>query len=271
MTNDLDEVTARLSACLDVVTSTVPDEAPPWDASRRPSPFPAPQRSLRPGKSALVVVVVGAVAAASVAMILLWPRGTVRADLISATARTIGAQTARVRLTSVPSAGLQEGEHAVAMTATGVVDFSTPAIRASYPDGYSWVQVGRRSWQTVWPPASSAPTWERTPATRVPQGRTAAERALEGALEPDTGPSALLAALRSGTDSFHELGVATVRGLEARHYRATIATDWEADVWVGDGRLVQVEVRTPDGSTTVDYYDFGTPVAIVPPPVRVVS
>ena len=43
MTNDLDEVTARLTACLDVFTSTVPDEAPPWDASRRPRPFPAPQ------------------------------------------------------------------------------------------------------------------------------------------------------------------------------------------------------------------------------------
>ena len=78
-------------------------------------------------------------------------------------------------------------------------------------------------------------------------------------------------ALRSGTESFHKLGVETVEGLSARHYRAKIATAWEADVWVGDGRLVQVEVRTPNGSTTVDYYDFGTPVTIVPPPVRGVS
>ena len=74
-------------------------------------------------------------------------------------------------------------------------------------------------------------------------------------------------ALRSGTESFHELGVATVGGLTARHYRATIATAWQADVWVGDGKLVQVEVRTPDGLTTVDYYDFGSEVRIVPPSV----
>jgi hypothetical protein len=80
-----------------------------------------------------------------------------------------------------------------------------------------------------------------------------------------------LVALRSGTESFHELGVETVEGLSARHYRATIATAWEADVWVGGGKLVQVEVRTPNGSTTVDYYDFGTPVTIVPPSVRGIS
>ena len=84
--------------------------------------------------------------------------------------RTIGAQTARVRLTSVPSAALQRRQHAVAMTATGVVDFSAPAIRASYPDGYSWVQVGGRSWQTVWPPTAWPPTWERRPLSRRHQG-----------------------------------------------------------------------------------------------------
>ncbi len=266
MTNDLDEVAARLTACLDVVTSSVPDEAPAWDAGRRPTPCPARHRSLRPGRSALVVA--GAAIAAAIAGVLIWPRGTVRTDLISATVRTIGAQTARVRLTSVPSAALQRRQHAVAMTATGVVDFSAPAIRASYPDGYSWVQVGARSWQTVWPPTAWPPTWERAPAVQAPPGRTAAELALEGALEPDTAPAALLLALRSGTESFHELGVETVEGLSARHYRATIATAWQADVWVGDGKLVQVEVRTPDGLTTVDYYDFGSEVRIVPPSVK---
>ena len=268
MTNDLDEVTARLTACLDVVTSTVPDEAPAWDAGRRPTPYPVRRRKLRPGRSALVA---GAAVAAAIAAVLIWPRGTVRADLISATVRTIGAQTARVRLTSLPSRALQQRQNAVAMTATGVVDFSTPAIRASYPDGYSWIRVGGCSWQTVWPPVSWPPTWERAPVTQAPPGRTAAERALEGALEPDTGPAALLVALRSGTESFHELGAQTVEGLTARHYRARIATAWEADVWVRDGKLLQVEVRTPDGSTTVDYYDFGTPVTIVPPTVKGVS
>ena len=138
-------------------------------------------------------MVAGSVAAAAIAAALIWPRGTFRRRPdISATARTIGAQTARVRLTSVPSAALEQGQHAVAMTATGVVDFRYPAIRASYPDGYSWVQIGGYSWQTVWPPASSAPNLERAPATEGPPGRTAAERALEGALEPDTGPAALL-------------------------------------------------------------------------------
>ena len=67
MTNDLDEVAARLTACLDVVTSSVPDEAPAWDAGRRPTPFPARHRSLRPGRSALVV---GAAIAAAIAGVL---------------------------------------------------------------------------------------------------------------------------------------------------------------------------------------------------------
>ena len=159
----------------------------------------------------------------------------------------------------------------MAMTATGVVDFSVPSIRASYPDGYSWVQIGGRGWQTVWPPTSRAPTWERAPAVEGPPARTAAKRELERDLEPDRGPASLLLALRSGTESFHDLGVDTVEGLRARHYRATIATAWRADVWVGDGKLVQVEVRTPAGSVTVDYYDFGTPVTITPPSVKAVS
>jgi hypothetical protein len=268
MTNDLDEVTARLTACLDVVTSIVPDEPPPWAADRRPTPCPPRHRALRPGTRTLVAAGVAAVA---IAAVLIWPRsvpGSVRADLISATARTIQAQTARVRLTSVPSAALEQSQQAVAMTATGVVDFSAPAIKASYPDGYSWIQIGDRSWQTVWPQTSRPPTWERGPTVGGRPERTAAERELERTLEPDTGPGALLAALRSSTESFHELGVETVEGLSARHYRGTIANAWKADVWVGDGKLVQVEVRGPDGSATVDYYDFGTPVTIVPPSVK---
>lgn len=269
MTNDLDEVTARLTGCLHVVANTVPDDPPPWDADRRPTPCPSRHRSLRSGKRALVVT---GVVTAGIAAVLLWPRGTVpgavHADLISATARTIRAQTARVRLTSVPSAALEKSQRAVAMTATGVVDFSVPAIKASYADGYSWIQIGGRSWQTVWPPASRAPTWERAPTVEGPPERAAAERELERDLEPDTGPAALLQALRSGTESFHNLGVETIEGLRARHYRATIATAWHTDVWVGDGKLVQVEVRSPAGSVTVDYYDFGTPATIIPPSAK---
>ena len=115
-------------------------------------------------------MVAGAVVAAAIAAVLIWPRGTVRADLISATVRTIGAQTARVRLTSLPSRALQQRQNAVAMTATGVVDFSTPAIRANYPDGYSWIRVGGYSWQTVWPPVSWPPTWSAHPLPGRHQG-----------------------------------------------------------------------------------------------------
>ena len=78
-------------------------------------------------------------------------RSTPRSELIAATEATIGAYTARVRLTSVPSVGIEVGENAVAMTATGVVDFAVPSMEAAYPDGYSWIDIADRSWQTVWP------------------------------------------------------------------------------------------------------------------------
>ena len=187
MTNDLDEVTARLSACLDVVTSTVSDEAPPWDASR-PTSSPVPQRSLRPGRSALVVA--GAVAAAAVTAVLIWPRGTARADLISATVRTIGAQTARVRLTSVPSAAIQQAPARRGNDGHRCGRFQHPGHQGQLP---GWLQLGPgRRPQLADRLATDivALDVERAPATKPPLG-SAAERALEGALEPDTGPDAL--------------------------------------------------------------------------------
>ncbi len=266
MTNDVDQVTARLTTCLRTVTEVVPDEAPPWDADRRPA---APERrpaSRRPNRRALAAT--GAVVLATAAA-LVWQLSrapvTVRTVLIRATERTIGAQTARVRLTSVPSGALERTEHAVAMTATGAVDFAVPAIKASYPDGYGWVQIGNESWHTVWPSTSRYPTWEHASANEGTSGTTAAERRLERALQPDTGPGVLLVALRSGTESFVDLGAGEVEGVTARHYRATIGSAWDAEVWVGDGKLLRVEVNTPNGSTTVDYYDFGTPLTITPP------
>jgi hypothetical protein len=266
MTDDLDEVTARLTACLHTVTEVVPDEAPPWDAHRRPDAAEPRPGTFRPSKRALAAA--GA-AVLGIAAVIVWQPsrapGTVRTELIRATARTIAAQTARVRLTSVPSAALERSEHAVAMTATGAVDFATPAIKANYPDGYSWIQIGNRSWQTTWPSTSRSPTWERAPVNEEPSGTTAAGRRLERALQPDTGPGVLLAALRAGTESFVQLGDGEVEGIAVRHYRATIGSAWDAEVWVGDGKLLRVEVRTPNGSTTVDYYGFGTPMTIAPP------
>ena len=70
MTNDLDEVTARLTGCLRVVTNTVPDDPPPWDGDRRPIPPPPRHRSLRSGRRALLIT--GA-ATAGIAAVLLWP------------------------------------------------------------------------------------------------------------------------------------------------------------------------------------------------------
>ena len=167
MTNDLDQIAARLTTCLRTVTEVVPDEAPPWDAGRRPAPPERLPASSRPNRRALAAT--GAVVLATAAA-LVWQLSrapvTVRTELISATEHTIAARTAQVRLTSVPSGALERTEHAMAMTATGAVDFAVPAIKASYPDGYSWVQIGSESWHTGWPSTSRYPTWSALPPTK---------------------------------------------------------------------------------------------------------
>jgi hypothetical protein len=190
---------------------------------------------------------------------------TPRSQLITATEATIATQTARVRLTSVPSFALETGQNAVPMTATGVVDFAVPSMEAAYPDGYSWVDIGNRSWQTVWPPKTGGAKWEPSPLPTEPPHTTAAQLQLGQALKADTGPAALLAGLRSGTQRVTRLGTQTVDGLRAVHYRSTVGKLWRADVWAAKGQLVRVQVEGPSGSVSEDYYDYGVPVQITAP------
>jgi hypothetical protein len=103
------------------------------------------------------------------------------------------------------------------MTATGVVDFPVPSMEAAYTDGYSWVDIANRSWQTVWPPKAGGARWKLTPSPTEPPHTSATDLQLAEVLKADTGPGALLAALRSGTQRVTRLGTQTVDGLRAAH------------------------------------------------------
>ena len=151
------------------------------------------------------------------------------------------------------------------MTATGVVDFAVPSMEAAYPDGFSWVDIGNRSWQTVWPPKTGGAKWELSTSPTEPPHTSAAQLQLAKALKADTGPGALLAALRSGTQRVTRLGTQTVDGVRAAHYWASVGKVWSADVWVAKGQLVRVEVEGPSGSVSEDYYDYGLTVHIAAP------
>jgi hypothetical protein len=190
---------------------------------------------------------------------------TPRSQLIGATEAAIAGQTARVRLTYVPSAALQVGQNAVAMTATGVVDFAVPSMEAAYPNGFSWVDIGNRSWQTIWPPTTGGARWELSTSPAEPPGTSAAQLQLAKALTADTSPGALLAALRTGTHRVIRLGTQTVDGLRAVHYRASVGKLWRADVWVAKDQLIRVQVEGPSGSVSEEYYDYGLPVHIAAP------
>jgi hypothetical protein len=192
---------------------------------------------------------------------------TPRSELIAATEATIAAHTARVRLTSVPSAAMETGQNAVTMTAIGVVDFAVPAMEAAYPDGFSWVDIGNRSWQTVWPPKPGSAKWELSPSPKEPPLTSPAQLQLAKALKADEGPGTLLAALRSGAQRVTRLGTQTVDGLRAAHYGANIGKVWSAEVWVANGRLVRVQVEGPSGYLSEGYYDFGLPVHVAAPEV----
>jgi hypothetical protein len=250
MTIDLEDVTDRLTRCLASAASTVPDEPPQWDVTQ-PKAGPTAKGGRRP--LALLAPAL-AVAAALVVVALTWrptqPTSTVRAQLISATRQTISAGTARVRIEFTPT----DGERS---TATGVVDFATPAAEFSYPSGFSVVLIGNQLWDTGYPL-----THLSDGAIRWTHERTPRANALARALQPDTTPSALLAALHSSTNGLTYLGTGTINGSRARHYRATIHTVWRADVWVGGDRLLEVTVDGPSGTSTVHYYDFGIARAI---------
>jgi hypothetical protein len=244
------------------MASAVSDEVPEFDPRQRRRGG----RQRRLERRALGMVASAAVVLGLLAFGLSVPTTqTPRSQLIAATQATIATQTARVRLTSVPSVAMQIGQNAVAMTATGVVDFAVPALEVAYPDGYSWVDIGNRSWQTVWPPNTGVAKWERSTSPTEPPHTGAAQLLLAKALKADTSPGALLAALRTGTQRVTRLGSQTLDGVRAEHYRASVGKVWRADVWVAKGQLVRLEVEGPSGSLSEHYYDFGVPVHITAP------
>src|SRR5580658_140422 len=192
MTDTYEDLEARLRTCLGYVARAVPDEVP----EVVPRPARADRERGRPRHLSAGVVASAAVVMVLAALGLSVRTGAApRSQLISAIKTSIAAQTARVRLTSVPSLATETGENAVAMTALGVVDFAVPSMAAAYPDGYSWVDIGDRSWRTAWPPKTGAAKWELSTPPAEPPRSSAAELDLLKALKADTSPGALLAAL----------------------------------------------------------------------------
>jgi hypothetical protein len=108
--------------------------------------------------------------------------------------------------------------------------------------------------------------WVLRQTTNPQQWPNAADANLARALQPDTAPAGLIAALQADTTTFSDLGADHIGGLTAHHYQATQTTAWEADVWVADGQLARVAVRTPTGTVIFDYSNYGLPVTIQPPP-----
>jgi hypothetical protein len=117
-----------------------------------------------------------------------------------------------------------------------------------------------------------------------------------------TDPATLLDNLETSSDDVRDLGADLVDGIEARHYAGTFdlarapvtaelqdeldaraqfgeSTRMPYDAWVQDGviRRLTLHYGTPDRSdaqlvTTVDFYDFGAPVAVnVPAPDQVIA
>ncbi len=265
MVNDTyEDLETRLRTCLEHLAREVPHEVPEFDRKQR-------RRSRR--QSDLHYRAVGLLAsAAAVVGVLAFGLSdrstpTPRSQLIAATEATIAAHTARVRLTSVPSVAMKIGQNAVSMTATGVVDFAIPSMEAAYPNGFSWVDIGNRSWQTVWPAKTGGPKWELSIPPTAPPHTSATQLQLARALKADTGPGALLAALHSGTQRVTRLGTQTVDGVRAAHYWASVGKVWSASVWVAKGQLVRVEVKGPSGSVSENYYDYGLTAHITAPQV----
>jgi hypothetical protein len=272
---DLDGTTLRLVACLHAAAATVVDEAPPWDPAprlrtaedrRRRTPRPAARAAL--AGAALIAAVIAAVISAAIAFRPASAGTRVRARIVAAAERATAAHTARLQVTSDPIGG-------PVLVGTGLVDFDTPAYAFTYADGFGVIAVGARSWRTEWPPVDGRLRWVAQPGPTVqangqpwPNG---GEADLAAALEPDTAPSALVAALRADTTRFTDLGGDRTDGIVTRHYRATQgpsgsgAPEWQADVWIAHNRVVRLAVRSPTGRVAFDYSDYGVPVAIAPP------
>jgi hypothetical protein len=180
MTDTYEDLEVRLRTCLDHVARAVSDEVPEFGPRRA-------GRDLwrgRPRHRSIGVVTCAAVVAVRAALGLsVSTRATPRSQLIAAIRTSIAAQTARVRLTSVPAVATGAGEGAVSMTALGVVDFAVPSMAAAYPDGYSWVDIGNRSWQTAWPPKTGAGKWELSTSPAEPPRTSALELRLLKALK----------------------------------------------------------------------------------------
>jgi hypothetical protein len=263
VTTDLDETTARLVACVRAVADAIPDDAPPWDAAPRLGPVPRqPRRRLTPFAAAATVALAAALIAAVVAFHSTPTGIRLRTRMIAAAQRSVAAHTARLRVISEQPGG-------PALVASGLVDFDAPAYTFSYQGGSSLIAIGDQTWTTVWPPVDGT-QW-------IPLGRgqpwpTPAEADLVRVLRPDTAPAALITALRTDNPRFADLGADQLDGLPAHHYRATQgstttgSTTWATDVWIANTQLLRVEVRTPTGTVSFDYTDYGIPVTIQPPP-----
>lgn len=97
----------------------------------------------------------------------------------------------------------------------------------------------------------------------------------ENALQEFT-PEKLLSLLRAASRETERVGEEAVRGVETVRYRLTVDCDkadlecaatTEVEVWIDDDGVVRrIELHDDRSEGTVEFYDFGVDVNIVPPP-----
>jgi hypothetical protein len=90
-------------------------------------------------------------------------------------------------------------------------------------------------------------------------------------------PRRLLSMLRDASTGTERLGEEVVRGVDTVHYRLEVDCELAelhdcdgptapVDVWIADDGLVRRIVEAESDDVTVEFYDFGTEVAIAAPP-----
>lgn len=205
-----------------------------------------------------------------------------------AAARTLDAGSSRFTISWQAPPPL--AERVPPETVEGTVDYVHHRGRLSYP-GDNEMLFDRDVTYMRWPmPWRDTPTWVRMPSdSGAPDPLDLQDRAMNN-------PSSLLAFLTGASDDVHRIGSEEVRGTPTIHYEGTldlqkvvdrappeqraelqdtlnfIAEDTPTTVpfglWVdGDGIAHRLRIDQDGGpAMTIEYYDFGIPVEITPPP-----
>lgn len=201
----------------------------------------------------------------------------------AAHARTLGAQTARVSLTSTVTSQL--GGSPDVATETGVVDFGNR--RATLTLTLQGVSVEKRVVESaayVKQPGLEPRPWLKFELGKLVPVATAQIELLAQATDPSGG----LDFLKGVSNVVRQLGTERVRQVETRHFQATVDLERvipEAaasqqlrpvvDVWVDDHNLVRrlryETAADPKQVIVEELYDFGVAVEVTAPPADQVT